>query len=226
METYPPSSWSATIARRNDIGGVCLILDAGHYSGDLAGPARKALDAGIGLFQYRNKQGSRRAIYDEALRLSTLVRGAGALFIVNDHADIAVAVDAQGVHLGQDDLPIEHARKLLGQGRIIGISTHSLDQARTAASAGADYIGFGPIFRTVTKDAGPLQGLERLRQVRNEVNIPILAIGGITRENAVDVFAAGADGIAVISAVLGAPDTGAAARTLVEQAGRRLFQRS
>jgi thiamine-phosphate pyrophosphorylase len=188
-------------------------------------PARQALDAGIALFQYRNKQGSRREIYEEARRLSALMRGAGALFIVNDHADIALAVDAHGVHLGQDDLPIEEARKLLGQGRIIGISTHSLDQARAAASAGADYIGFGPIYRTTTKDAGPLQGLEWLRQVRNEVTIPIIAIGGINRDNAGEVLAAGADGIAVISAVLDAADPGAAAKALVRQTGRSPFLR-
>jgi thiamine-phosphate pyrophosphorylase len=144
---------------------------------------------------------------------------------VNDHADIAVAVDAHGVHLGQDDLPIEHARKLLGQSRIIGISTHSPEEARTAAAAGADYVGFGPVFNTATKDAGPIQGLDRLRQVRTEVDIPILAIGGINQDNAGAVLAAGADGIAVISAVLDAPDPGAAAKALVEQAARSLFRR-
>ncbi len=152
------------------------------------------------------------------------MRGAGAVFIVNDHADIALAVEAHGVHLGQDDLPIEQARKVLGRSRIIGISTHSPEQARTAEVVGADYIGFGPVFRSVTKDAGPLQGLERLRQVRDAVSLPILAIGGIDRDNAGEVLAAGIDGIAVISAVLDAPDPGAAAKALIEQVKRSLLR--
>lgn len=137
------------------------------------------------------------------------------MFIVNDHADIARAADAHGVHLGQDDLPIEVARKVIGPEGIIGISTHSLEQARAAAAAGADYIGFGPVFRTATKDAGPVQDLEMLRAVRSEVAVPIIAIGGIDAKNAAEVIATGADGIAVISAVLDAPDIEAAAKDLV-----------
>jgi len=185
---------------------------------------RKALRAGIRLFQYRDKQGTRRTIHAAALRLAATAREAGALFLVNDHADIALAADAHGVHLGQDDLTIEAARKLLGPERIIGISTHSLEQARDAESAGADYIGFGPVFRTGTKDAGPVRGPEMLRQVRNEVSIPVIAIGGINGENAGAVLAAGADGIAVISAVLDAPDVEAAAKGLVELAAPPLVR--
>ncbi|MGE5751356.1 MAG: thiamine phosphate synthase, partial [Nitrospirota bacterium] len=112
----------------------------------------EALEAGVRFFQYRNKRGTRREIYEISLQLIPLAREAGALFIVNDHADIALAVDADGVHLGQDDLPIEHARNLLGSGKLIGISTHSPDQAKAAKAGGADYIGFGPVFRTSTKD--------------------------------------------------------------------------
>jgi thiamine-phosphate pyrophosphorylase len=124
-------------------------------------------------------------------------------------------VDADGVHLGQDDLPVGPARKVLGSEKLIGISTHSLDQALEAQAAGADYIGFGPLFGTATKDAGPAQGVERLRIVRGAVSIPVLAIGGISHRNVAEAMAAGADGVAVISAVLGAPDITAAVREMV-----------
>ena len=126
--------------------------------------------------------------------------------IVNDYADIALAVDADGVHLGQEDLPVEEARKIIGRDKLIGISTHNREQARDAEQAGADYIGFGPIYPTATKDAGTVQGLENLRTIRQTVSIPIIAIGGINQSNAGDVIQAGADGVAVISAILSADD--------------------
>lgn len=135
-----------------------------------------------------------------------MMSGAGAVFLVNDHADIALAADADGVHLGQDDLPLEQARYLLGPKKLVGISTHSLEQAVAAQSAGADYIGFGPLFSTRTKDAGSAQGIGRLRSIRAVISIPLVAIGGITTANARDAMTAGADGIAVISSVWGAPD--------------------
>lgn len=179
--------------------------------------AEAALAAGVRFFQYRSKTGSRKAVYLTALVLADLLRPRNALFIVNDHADIAAAVNADGVHLGQDDLPLEHARKLLGSGKIIGISTHDPEQARAAEGAGADYIGYGPIFPTATKDAGPLQGIEGLRSVRNAVSVPIIAIGGISSHNIADVFKAGADGAAVISAVLNAPDITSASRSMIDR---------
>ncbi len=166
----------------------------------------QALSAGVTFFQYRSKTGDRKSVYETSLRLASLARDAGAMFIVNDHADIAQAVDADGVHLGQDDLPIEQARKVLGPGKVIGISTHSLAQAREAEQQGADYIGFGPIFPTATKDAGVIQGLETLRIIRRSIGIPIIAIGGITHTTVTEVVRAGADGVAVISALLSAPD--------------------
>lgn len=150
------------------------------------------------------------------------MRRSGAAFIVNDHPDIAMAVDADGVHLGQDDLPVEVARKLMGGSRIIGVSTHSVEQARAAQSAGADYIGFGPIFMTRTKDAGPRQGIEGLRQVRKAVTLPVIAIGGINSGNLDEVLRAGADGVAVISAILAAPDPYETARGMVDRIQRML----
>jgi len=150
------------------------------------------------------------------------MRRSSAAFIVNDHPDIAMAVDADGVHLGQDDLPVLEARKLMGGSRIIGVSTHSVEQARAAQSAGADYIGFGPIFTTRTKDAGPHQGIEGLSHVRKAVTLPVIAIGGISGENLDKVLSAGADGVAVISAILSAPDLYEAARGMVDRIQRML----
>ena len=177
----------------------------------------QALAAGVRFFQYRNKSGTRREIYETSLRLVLLARGAGALFIVNDHADIALAADADGVHLGQDDLPIEHARGLLGSGKLIGVSTHSPEQAKAAEAGGADYIGFGPIFRTSTKEAGPVQGIEMIPVIKRTVAVPVFAIGGITHGNVDKVIAAGADGVAVISAILSAPDRKTAAEELMRK---------
>ncbi len=174
-----------------------------------------ALAAGVRFFQYRNKNGSRKAVYETSLLLASLAARTGALFVVNDHADIAAAVDADGVHLGQDDLPIGHARELLGRKKLIGISTHSREQAIAAETGGADYIGFGPIFTTTTKDAGRVQGCAGITLIKQAVSIPIIAIGGITLENVRDVILAGADGVAVISAILSAPDVKLAAAKMM-----------
>lgn len=176
---------------------------------------REALAAGVVFYQYRSKNAARRTIYEVSARLAGLARDAGAVFIVNDHADIAAAAGADGVHLGQEDLPVEYSRKLLGPGKIIGVSTHSVAQARTAQAAGADYIGFGPIFRTQTKDAGQTRGTRDLPVIKQAVDLPVIAIGGINAENALSVVQAGADGVAVISAVLAAPELGAAAERLI-----------
>lgn len=139
------------------------------------------------------------------------------MLIVNDHADIALAIGARGVHIGQDDLPLPDARRLLGAHRIIGVSTHTQQQAEEAEAGGADYIGFGPLFPTRTKDAGPVQGIAQLRGIRSAVSLPIIAIGGISATNATDALAEGANGVAVISAVLSAPDPSAAMANLQDR---------
>lgn len=175
----------------------------------------QAISAGVRFFQYRDKLRSRRAIYDTALSLAQIAHRAGALLIVNDHADIAAAVAADGVHLGQDDLPIEQARKVLGKDKIIGISTHSIEQAREAERSGADYIGFGPIFMTSTKNAGATQGVGNLAVIKRAVTIPVIAIGGINHANVGEVIRAGADGVAVISAILRADDITSAVEEMV-----------
>jgi thiamine-phosphate pyrophosphorylase len=184
----------------------------------------QVIEAGVKFFQYRDKRGTRRQIYETSLQLVPLARGAGAVFIVNDHADIALAVDADGVHLGQDDLPIIHARRLLGSGKLIGISTHSPDQAKAAEAGGADYIGFGPIFRTSTKDAGPVQGIEKISAIKKTVSVPVIAIGGITLANVGKAVCAGADGVAVISSVLSAPDRKIAAIEMLHEIHRNRMQ--
>jgi len=176
---------------------------------------QQALDAGVTFFQYRNKDGARKGVYETALMLARIARNARACFIVNDHADIAAAVDADGVHLGQDDLPVEFARRLLGKDKLIGISTHSLEQAVAAEAAGADYIGFGPIFPTVTKDAGQTQGIQNLSIIRQTVTLPVIAIGGIKHSNVRDVILSGADGVAVISAILSAGNIATAAGNML-----------
>lgn len=154
-------------------------------------------------------------IWETSHLLAQTARQAEALFIVNDHADIAMAVDADGVHLGQDDLPIEVVRKIVGEDKIIGISTHSVEQAINAERAGADYIGFGPIFSTTTKVTGAVQGIENLKIIKQTVTTPIIAIGGINHSNTSEVIGSGANGVAVISAILSANDLQQAASEMI-----------
>jgi thiamine-phosphate pyrophosphorylase len=163
---------------------------------------RRAIYAGIKIIQLREKHMSRKDIYREAVGLRALTRRHKVTFIVNDYIDIALAVNADGVHLGQEDMPLEEARKIMSNGKIIGISTHGLSQAVRAEEAGADYIGFGPVFQTSTKDAGRPRGINALKKIRDRINIPIVAIGGITWENINEVLKAGADACAVASGIL------------------------
>ncbi len=163
---------------------------------------------GATLVQLREKHLSPREFYDEAQRALRVARELGVRLIINDRADIALALHADGVHLGQNDLAPEAARRLLGEEAIIGFSTHSLEQAREAARLRVDYIAIGPIFNTSSKEnPDPPVGLDRLIRVRQTVgSIPLIAIGGITRENAREVLDAGADAVALISALLTHPD--------------------
>lgn len=168
---------------------------------------RKAAALGVRLFQYRDKQASMKTAYFQALALRQAATEVGACLIINDRCDLALAVDADGVHLGQDDLPIADARRLLGPRRRIGLSTHGPDQVKEAAELKPDYIGFGPIFSTATKiDHDPVVGLDGLRAARALTTLPMFAIGGITADRVDDIIAAGANGVAVISAILKAQD--------------------
>jgi thiamine-phosphate pyrophosphorylase len=192
---------------------LCVITDPGIASGkDHVAIAEAALRGGADMIQLRDKAGNLRALLDQARAIQALCRASGAVFIVNDRLDLALAAGADGAHVGQDDLPAEAARRLLGPRRILGVSTHDPSQVRAAEEAGADYLGFGPMFPTGTKDTGYVpRGLEALREVRGATGLPILAIGGISLENVEGVIRAGATAPAVISAVVAASDIAAAA---------------
>lgn len=175
-------------------------------------------EAGAILFQYRNKTASMKEAYVEALALRQAAAKAGVLFIVNDRCDLALAVDADGVHLGQGDLPLDLARKVMGPNKLIGISTHNPDQVREARAGKPDYLGFGPIFPPGSKlDHDPVVGLEGLRAIRTLTSLPVFAIGGIQIGQVGDVMKAGADGMAVISAILTAKDIREAVRAFLAQ---------
>jgi thiamine-phosphate pyrophosphorylase len=178
-----------------------LIIDAALSDLQPEDVALQALRAGVRLIQYRDKGKPRLEIYGKAKKLRQRTREFGAALIINDHADIAVAVNADGVHLGQEDLPLHEARKIMGR-KLIGISTHSLKEAVDATVGGADYIGFGPVFFTSTKEAGQPQGIAMVREVKRTVAIPVVAIGGISCDNVLSVLGAGADAVAAASAIL------------------------
>jgi thiamine-phosphate pyrophosphorylase len=165
---------------------------------------RRLCVGGATLVQLREKHLGPREFYREAEAALRVARSFGARIIINDRVDLALALKADGVHLGQHDLPSEAARKLLGDGAIIGFSTHNPEEAWAAANLPVDYLGVGPIFSTSTKvDPAPVVGLEGLRQIRRQIKrIPLVAIGGIRRERAADVMAAGADAVALISGLL------------------------
>jgi thiamine-phosphate pyrophosphorylase len=195
------------------------IIDPAQGAGRTSGEIATALvAAGVRLIQLRDKHASSGELYASAQRVAELVRKAGGIFILNDRADVARAMDADGVHVGQDDLPVESARALLGPGKLIGYSTHVLEQVREADCSTADYIAFGPIFATASKEnPDPVVGLGGLREARKATRKPLVAIGGITLENARAVIEAGADAVAVIRALVGAPDITQRARDFLDQ---------
>jgi thiamine-phosphate diphosphorylase len=181
--------------------------------------ARLLLQGGARVIQLRLKQVSDRVQFEAALTIAELCHQVGALLLVNDRPDIALLAGADGVHLGQDDLPLRAARRLLGSRAIIGISTHTVEQAVKAERGGADYIGFGPMYPGGLKQTVEAQGLENLRAVRAAVKLPIVAIGGIREANVRAVLTAGADAVAIISDVIQASDIPAKVRAIVAAAG-------
>lgn len=204
-------------ADRSLLRGLYVILDFEALAGRSPVEALKqAAEGGARLFQYRDKASSGGEIYRRAVQLREASADLGAILIINDRCDLALAVDADGVHLGQRDLPLADARRIMGSGKIIGVSTHRPEHVREAAAGGADYIGFGPIFSTGTKpDHEPVVGVEGLRQVRALTSLPVFAIGGIALSSLDGVLAAGADGVAVIAAVWKAPDVSTAVRAFI-----------
>jgi thiamine-phosphate pyrophosphorylase len=184
-----------------------MILDAALLTSPEIEVAKNLNDAGVRLFQYRNKHGSTREIFQASSGLAAELAERGALFFVNDRPDIAFLSGANGVHVGQGDLPAGEARAVMGKGKLLGISTHNLEQFRAAAATDADYIALGPVFATDSKaNPDPVVGTAMIQLARKLTPKPIVAIGGITFERAREVIEAGADSIAVISDVLRAKD--------------------
>jgi len=177
--------------------------------------ANQVIRGGAKTIQLRDKLRSKKELLLIAQQLSKLCTEHNVLFIMNDYLDLALAADADGVHLGQNDLPLPVARKLLPMDKILGGSVTTLEQAIAAESEGADYIGVGSIYPTTSKETAKVIGLETLRQIRQAVTLPLVAIGGITKDNAAEVMAAGADSVAVISAVAQAKAPEEAARQIV-----------
>ena len=177
--------------------------------------AETFLDAGARIMQLRLKDAPGRDFLAAARAIAGLCRSRGAILIVNDRVDIAILAGAHGVHLGQDDLPLEAARQIAGRDMLVGISTHTAEQARAAENRGADYIGFGPMYPGGLKNIAAGMGLDNLRAIRAAVRIPIVAIGGITEARVAETLAAGADAVAIITDVVNAPDIGAKVRSIL-----------
>jgi thiamine-phosphate diphosphorylase len=200
-----------------DLHGFYAICDL-PATADAAGArdlAGRLLRGGARALQLRMKRGPAGTVLECARAVLPLCRAAGVPFIVNDRLDVALGAGADGVHLGQADLPLGAARRL-APGLLVGVSTHDLEQLRVAAAGGADYLGFGPVFATATKqNPDPLVGLDGLRAACAAVRVPVVAIGGITAATAGAVIAAGAAAVAVIGAVVGAADVERAAREVV-----------
>jgi thiamine-phosphate pyrophosphorylase len=179
--------------------------------------AETLLDAGARIMQLRLKDAGGRDFLAAARAIAEMCRKRGAIFIVNDRVDIAILANADGVHLGQTDLPLEAARRILtsNENMMIGISTHDIEQARAAEDGGADYIGFGPIYPGGLRNNAAGVGLDNLRAIRAAVKIPIVAIGGITEARVAETLAAGADAAAIITDVVNAPDLASKVRAIL-----------
>jgi len=195
---------------------VILDRDAAEDR-DLADLAAAAIRGGADALQLRDKTGSARRVMAQAARLLAITRPAGIPLIINDRADLARAAGADGVHLGQDDLPVAEARAILGAGRLIGKSSHSLDQAMAAGAEGPDYVGFGPVFPTPTKPDYGSVGLDLISRVISAVRVPVVCIGGIDLATLPQVLASGAERVAVVRAVCKTADPEAATRALKHQ---------
>ncbi len=192
----------------SQLNGLYLILDE-QWSSSCSLPEvlHEAGQAGVTLVQYRYKTGSMKQAYMMANTLREISNELGIVFIVNDRCDLAMAVQADGVHLGQADLPVTLARNLVGNDMLIGASTHNLQQVEQATADGADYVGFGPIFPTDTKaNPDPVVGIQGLKHIRGLTPLPVFAIGGIGIESVAELCEAGANGVAVVSGILGVLD--------------------
>jgi thiamine-phosphate pyrophosphorylase len=194
-----------------------VILDAALLTIPAQNCAQALAEAGVRLLQYRNKKASARELLNSSRELASLLLPRGVSFVVNDRPDVAVLAGASGVHVGQEDLDVQQARAIVGEEKWVGVSTHNMEQFRSAAATSADYIAVGPVFATSSKaNPDPVIGTEFIRRVRALTDKPIVAIGGITLESAASIIKAGADSVAVISDILGASNPGQRARQYVE----------
>jgi thiamine-phosphate pyrophosphorylase len=183
-----------------------LVTDSGLSKKGTLSDVQEAVAAGCRIVQYREKNKSTKEMIAEASQIKSIC-GADAIFLVNDRIDVALAVDADGVHIGQEDMPIDIARAILGADKVIGLTVHNISESIEAERSGADYIGLSPIFDTATKsDAGTGIGTEKIRDVKNAINIPVVAIGGINKQNCRSVIENGADSLVAISAVVCSDD--------------------
>ena len=201
----------------NRLRGLYVIIDPEH-TGErpVEDVTRAALDGGATIIQLRDKVSDKGPMLETALRINQMCHDAGALFFMNDHADVAVLSGADGLHVGQSDLPVKAARRVLSDGQMIGTSNHHVEEALISMADEVDYIAVGAIYGTGTKEVTVSAGLETLARIRSRVKCPIAAIGGINTSNVVAVIEAGADMVCVISAVGRAPDPAAATRDLVD----------
>lgn len=196
---------------------IYLVTDDGCLQGRaLLDCVREALEGGVTLVQYRAKTASSAEMYAEALQLKALCDSFNVPLIINDRLDIAMAVGAAGVHLGQDDLPCAVARKILGEDYIIGVSAHNPAEAAEALQSGADYLGCGAVFGTATKADVKKLGTEGLAAICKAKGLPVVGIGGVTADNYREVRAAGADGAAIVSGILAQPDIRATVRAIAK----------
>ncbi len=194
-----------------------VILDAALITSPERDCAASLAQAGVRLLQYRNKSASARQYLESSRKLAESLLPQGVTFFVNDRPDVAFLAGASGVHVGQDDLDVEQARRVVGGDKLVGVSTHNLEQFERAVASSADYIAVGPVFSTASKaNPDPVVGVDFIRKVRALTDKPIVAIGGITLERAASAIAAGADSVAVISGILSAPNPARRAREYVK----------
>ncbi len=213
-----------SVARLSDA-RLYVLLDGRGDESEFATLAESLVEAGVGVLQLRDKTLDDRRLLSRARRLRGITQGSKTLFVMNDRADLAALSQADGVHVGQDELTVHDARRIVGPKALVGVSTHSIEQARQAVIDGANYIGVGPTFPSGTKSFASFTGLELLRAVASEISLPTFAIGGITAENLPSVIASGIRRVAVTGAVVNAAEPKQAASALVENSRIAVKQR-
>ncbi|MCM8900171.1 thiamine phosphate synthase [Caldicoprobacter algeriensis] len=218
---YISADWALEKRKKLDTDIYCITAEEYSKGRTNIEVVTQMIEAGIKIIQYREKDKKLIDKYRECVQIREMTQKAGVTFIVNDHVDLAMMVGADGIHIGQDDLPVEKVRELVGERMIIGVSTHSPEQAQKAVAGGADYIGVGPIYRTFTKkDVCQPVGLEYLEYVVKNIDIPFVAIGGIKEHNVLEVRKAGAKCIAMVTDIVGADDI----KAKIESIRKRLAQ--